>query len=93
MICIYAIAKVKSGCRDPFLQAAESLINHSRAEAGNISYHLAKEAENRYVFMELWRDEEACAVHGASAHFTEAVKKMEYLLEEPLDIHKLEGIL
>ena len=93
MICIYAVAEVKPGCERQFLKAAESLINYSRAEAGNISYHLAKEMENHFVFMELWRDEEACRVHMAAPHFIEAGKQFESFLSAPLDIHQMEGII
>lgn len=92
MICIYAIAQVKPGCTAQFLKTADSLINHSRAEVGNIRYHLAKEAENRYVFMEFWADEEACRLHMSAPHFVEAGRKLEPLLESPLDIHKMEGV-
>lgn len=92
MICIYAIAKVKKGCTEAFLKAADSLINHSRGESGNIKYHLAKESENTYVFMEFWKDEQAVAEHMKAPHFIEAGKKLEGLLETALDIHKLDGI-
>ncbi|MBQ8639846.1 MAG: antibiotic biosynthesis monooxygenase [Lachnospiraceae bacterium] len=92
MICIYAVAKVRPGCREQFLKAADRLINYSRAEAGNIKYHLAKESENRYVFMEFWSGEEAVQQHMKAAHFAEAGKTLESLLEEPLDIHKMEAV-
>lgn len=92
MICIYAIAAVKSGCTEAFLKTADSLINHSRAESGNIKYHLAKESDHTYVFMEFWRDEQAVAEHMAAPHFIEAGKKLEGVLEKALEIHKLEGI-
>ena len=92
MIGIYAIADVKPGCREPFLEAARSLINHSRAEAGNVSYYLTREDENVYVFMEIWRSEEALQEHMESPSFLSAGKKMAYLLTEPLSIHKLDVI-
>ena len=93
MICIYAFAKVKAGCRETFLEAAKSLIHHSRAEAGNIKYHLAKESENRYVFIELWRSEEDIRRHMETPHFLQAGSKFQDLLESPLDIHKLEAVI
>jgi len=92
VICIYAIATVKSGCTEAFLKIADSLINHSRAESGNVKYHLAKESEHTYVFMEFWRDEKAVEEHMAASHFIEAGKKLEGVLKESLEIHKLEGV-
>ncbi len=95
MICVYANASVKAGCEDAFLKVAETLIRHSRGEAGNVSYHLCKDPSEplKYVFMESWMDEEALDLHMAMPHFIEAGKNLEPLLNGGLDIHKLNAIL
>ena len=92
MICIYAAAKVKPGCREPFLKEAQSLVNHSRAEAGNIRYELAREEENLYIFMELWHDDASLQAHIRSKHFLKAGEAFAYLLTEPLEIHKMDSV-
>lgn len=95
MVCVYANASVKAGCEDAFLKVAETLIRHSRGEAGNVSYHLCKDPSeaSKYVFMESWADEEALEKHMNMPHFIEAGKNLEPLLNGGLDIHKLDAVL
>lgn len=95
MIYVYAICKIKPGCRDAFLKVAESLIHYSRAEAGNVSYHLCEDEndKNLLTFIETWHNEDALKIHLNMPHFIDAGEKMKDLLEKPLDIHKLTAII
>lgn len=93
MVCVYAFAKVKPGCEDAFLNIAKTLVNHTRAEAGNIQYYLGRESEQKFVFLEVWKDDEAVTAHLNMPHFAAAGKEMEPLLAEPLEINKVEGIM
>ena len=58
--------------RGPELEALlQTLIEPSRAEPGNVRYDLWRDASEpfRFVFDELYRDEEAATSHRGTAHF------------------------
>ncbi len=95
MVSVYAICQVKKGCEDSFLKVATRLVRHTRAEVGNISYHFSKEEgkELTYVFTELWKDNEAVEKHLKESHFVEAEKELKFLLDKPLDIHKMQVVV
>lgn len=94
MICVHAICEVKPQCLEEFLKVAAELVEASRKDAGNISYHLAKEVGESaiYVFVEQWKDDDALDLHIAQPHFTQAVGKFGSLLASPLSVHKLETV-
>ena len=46
MIKITAKSTVKAGARDQFIATARELVEKSRAEAGNISYHLYEDMDD-----------------------------------------------
>lgn len=64
MIKITAKSIVKAGAREPFIAAARELVEKSRAEAGNISYHLYEDMDdpNILTFIEEWKDQAAVDV-------------------------------
>lgn len=94
MICVYAICHVKPECAKEFLSVASVLVEETRKEEGNISYHLGKEIgeENVYTFVEQWKDDDALDLHTTLPHFTGAVAKFGDLLSAPLDVHKLKTV-
>ena len=49
MIKITAKSTVKAGARDQFIATARELVEKSRAEAGNISYHLYEDVYKRQL--------------------------------------------
>jgi quinol monooxygenase YgiN len=59
------------GEQDAVAAAISRLIEPSRAEPGNISYHCHRDPEDDRVFLlyEQYIDEEAYASHGRSQHF------------------------
>ena len=57
MIKITAKSIVKAGAREEFIATARELVENSRAEAGNVSYHLYEDIDdpNILTFIEVWR--------------------------------------
>ena len=53
MIKITAKSIVKAGAREEFIATARELVENSRAEAGNISYHLYEDidADRRFLLV------------------------------------------
>lgn len=64
MIKITAKSIVKSGAREEFIATARELVENSRAEAGNVSYHLYEDIDdpNILTFIEEWKDQAAVDV-------------------------------
>jgi quinol monooxygenase YgiN len=93
MVIIHATFYIDLAKEDKFLTEIQPLIEGSRAESGNIYYRLQKdtEKENVYTMVEVWKDQEAVAIHNASEHFTSFVAKADNFLTAPLDIQSFEG--
>lgn len=68
---VIAFVTVKPGKDDAFIAAAGPCIAASRAEAGVLEYDLWREVdgERRFVFNELYVDDDAVQAHMASDHF------------------------
>jgi quinol monooxygenase YgiN len=68
---VVAFIIVKPGQDEAFVAAAQPCIAASRAEAGVLRYDLWQEVdgERRFVFDELYADDEAVQAHMASDHF------------------------
>lgn len=71
MITIIAAFELKPECVEQFKTLAAECITGSRAEAGNVDYNLyvSKNSENKYFFIETWKDEQAIAQHNETPHF------------------------
>ncbi|MDF0605696.1 antibiotic biosynthesis monooxygenase [Neisseriaceae bacterium TC5R-5] len=70
-IHVIAILIAKPGQAEALQQALTAAVTPSRAEAGCLQYHLHIDSENphRCVFVELWKDEEAIALHRQMPHY------------------------
>lgn len=68
---VIAFVTVKPGQEEAFVQAAQPCVAASRAEAGVLHYDLWREAEGerRFVFNELYTDDDAVGLHMATDHF------------------------
>ncbi|MGB3928032.1 putative quinol monooxygenase [Sphingomonas zeae] len=68
---VVAFVSVKPGKEDAFVAAARICISASRAEPGVLHYDLWREVdgERRFVFNELYVDDDAVQAHMASDHF------------------------
>lgn len=71
MITIIADFEIKPECVEAFRKAAQECIVCSREEEGNASYdlHVSINQDNRFFFIENWKDEEAIAFHHSTEHF------------------------
>lgn len=88
MIHIHAIFRVNPLKEAAFLEEIQPLIAASRAESGNLSYHLYRSTEDEFTFImvEAWESHEAIQTHNSSAHFTAFVAKASEFLTAPLDV-------
>ncbi|TWT25799.1 putative quinol monooxygenase [Planomicrobium sp. CPCC 101110] len=93
MKIIHAYIKISSEKRDLFLNEAKTLIQQSKAEPGNISYHLYEDplTANSFVMVEEWKDQEAIRVHEESAHFQLFVSNAAEFMVAPLEAHVFEA--
>lgn len=85
---IVARVEVLEGKEKKFIEEAKKLIEGTRAEEGNISYHLYRNPENpcMFIFYEEYRDKDAMAIHAASDHFKTFGKAIEGMLAKELII-------
>lgn len=72
MFKIVARLTVKKDKIAEFKKTAEELVKKSSAEEGNVFYSLNQDTqdEQKFAFIECWKDEEAMKIHGSSEHFT-----------------------
>ncbi len=72
MFKIVARLSVKKEKIEEFKKTAEELVKKSSAEEGNVFYTLNQDTqdEQKFAFIECWKDDEAMKIHGASEHFT-----------------------
>ncbi|HXH14799.1 MAG TPA: putative quinol monooxygenase [Sphingomonas sp.] len=68
---VVALVSVKPGQDEAFVAAAKICVTASRAEPGVLQYELWQESEGerRFVFNELYADDDAVQQHMASDHF------------------------
>ncbi|MDT8861074.1 antibiotic biosynthesis monooxygenase [Alkalihalobacillus sp. MEB130] len=71
MVVIHAYLHVLPEKRSLFLEQVQSLIEGSKAEEGNITYHLYEDTEvkAKFIMVEEWKDEAAVAFHNETEHF------------------------
>ncbi|MCR5558473.1 MAG: antibiotic biosynthesis monooxygenase [Butyrivibrio sp.] len=72
MFKIVARLTVKKERIEEFKKTAEELVRKSSAEDGNVFYSLNQDTqdEQKFAFIECWKDDEAMKIHSASEHFT-----------------------
>ncbi len=91
MLKIVARLTVKKENIDEFKRTAADLIHKSNAEEGNVFYTLNQNVddEEKFAFIECWKDNDAIKTHGASKHFTETFPLLQKLAEsaEPVEVY------
>ncbi|SDB62754.1 putative quinol monooxygenase [Butyrivibrio sp. INlla16] len=91
MLKVVARLTVKKDKIDEFKKTAEDLIKKSNAEEANIFYTLNQsvEDEQKFAFIECWRDQVALKAHEATEHFTETFQILGGMTEgsEPVEIY------
>ena len=92
MMIIHAFITVNSEHREKFLELAHSVIQHSQAEEGNISYHLYEDTAkpNAFVMLEVWKDLAAIEFHGTTEHYKTFIKETKDILLEPPRVERYE---
>ena len=92
MYKIVARLSVKKDKVEEFKKTAKELIQKSSAEEGNVFYTLNQDTqdEQKFAFIECWKDEEAMKIHGASEHFTRIFPILSEMAESsgPNDFYK-----
>ncbi len=91
MLKVVAKLTVKKDKIEKFKKTAEDLINKSNAEAENIFYTLNQnvEDEQKFAFIECWKDRDALKAHEATEHFTKTFPVLGGMTEgsEPVEIY------
>ena len=84
MIKIIADFKVKEDAAEKFMELAKEIVECTRKEEGNISYHLHENIKdnNQFTFVEEWKDKDAIEAHNNSEHFTRILPEIGALLAE-----------
>ena len=69
-LVVMAELSAKENCEDELIALAESLVEETLKEEGNIDYKFLKAPkENKFTFIEQWESAEALSKHMASPHF------------------------
>lgn len=89
MIVILANCIVINEKIDEFILYANTLVDESKKETGCISYELCQDLKNKnkFVFIEMWQDQEAIDKHNNSKHFLEIVPKLGQLQEGESEVN------
>lgn len=83
MLKIIATTNVKEGCMEQYLAGVEELVKQSQAEEGCVTYTLnrVKDAPNKLIMLEIWKDQAAFEFHTKTPHFTTILPKLREFTE------------
>ncbi len=91
MLKVVARLTIKKDKIEDFKKAAQDLIKKSNAEEANIFYTFNQRAddEQKFAFIECWRDSDALKAHEATEHFTKTFPILAEMSEasEPVEIY------
>ncbi|MBP2649382.1 MAG: putative monooxygenase [Firmicutes bacterium] len=95
MIVVYANCNVSDDNIEKYIALAETLIEATRKEAGNISYELIRGMENRnlFAFLERWEDKDVLATHMNTNHFKTIVPQLGDLVDGDMQINVHEIVI
>ncbi|MBP2002032.1 quinol monooxygenase YgiN [Paenibacillus shirakamiensis] len=93
MIILNVFIEVRADKEEEFLASVHDLLDPSRQEEGNILYSLFKQtdAEQKYVTIEHWQDQQAVDQHMNSEHFKSFAVQLKDYVVKPLDFKKYEA--
>ena len=90
-IVIVVLGRVRTDAarRQELMRRGQALAQASRDEDGCIGYRLYEdsEAENEFVFVEEWENDEALQRHFATPHIAEFMASVPAVLTAPPDVH------
>ncbi|GAE35962.1 putative quinol monooxygenase [Halalkalibacter akibai] len=92
MIVLHAHISVVPEKREVFLDVVQDLVKGSKAEEGNISYHLFEDTvnSNQFIMVEEWVDQAALDFHNQADHYKVFGTKAPDLLAGPVKIDRFE---
>ncbi|GAA4915318.1 quinol monooxygenase YgiN [Stackebrandtia albiflava] len=70
MYSLYGFVTPAPGMRSELREVLLSLVAPSRAEPGNVEYHLHEEDDGRFFLYEVWRGDADFAAHMETPHMT-----------------------
>lgn len=78
MLKVIATTNVKEGCMEQYLAGVKELVEKSQAEEGCVMYTLnhVKDAPNKLIMLEIWKDQAAFEFHTKTEHFTTILPKL-----------------
>ncbi|MBF0564587.1 MAG: antibiotic biosynthesis monooxygenase [Nitrospirae bacterium] len=85
-VAIVAYVVAKAGLEDEVKEELLALVGPTRNEEGCLQYELHQDGESkgRFMFYEIWRNEEAINEHFQTPHVRAIVEKFDRLFEEPI---------
>jgi quinol monooxygenase YgiN len=88
MIVVTGRVRIVAENRARFVEVATEMCRNSRAEDGCSGYRVYSDLEQdeRYVFVEEWRDDDALQRHFAQPHTGAFMSALVPLLAEPADV-------
>ena len=88
MIAIIAKQIIKKEALDQYQTLVTELVEKSRQEEGNVSYCNVQDREDERIriFLEVWKDQEAIDIHGATEHFTRIIPQLGELFDGEEDV-------
>jgi len=92
-VAVTAVWKTSQDNETCFLHFARKLVEESKKEDGCIQYDLYKrtDALHTYVFVEIWKDEEALKQHTKRLHYITYVRVLELAATcHPIVLRKVE---
>ena len=89
MVIVLARLNVLPGTSKQFLQTAGQLVEASCKEAGVIGYELLAEDENRFAFLERYKDADAAAAHLKTDHYRTLGRQLGQYIEGKPEVLKL----
>ena len=94
MFKIVARLRVQKEKIEEFKNTAKELIEKSSSEEGNVFYTLNQDTKDqqKFAFIECWKDEEAMKIHESSLHFTELFPLLTQMTESAGEIDLYEEI-
>jgi quinol monooxygenase YgiN len=89
MVIVLARLNVVPGTSEQFLQTAGQLVEASCKEAGVIGYELLGEGENRFAFLERYKDADAAAAHLKTDHYRTLGRQLGQYIEGKPEVLKM----
>ncbi|RIY34610.1 putative quinol monooxygenase [Psittacicella gerlachiana] len=92
MLAVYAVVKLQPGKEGQFEEIIAPLIQASRQDQGNLSYHCGKVdgQDYTYAFVEQWESYQDLQAHINQDHFLTAIPLIEAIATAPLEVNVVE---